>query len=51
MLSTENETITLISETSPETLMDYIKLRNLNNAPMNEEEIITLAYSMLTALS
>ncbi|CAD8180656.1 unnamed protein product [Paramecium pentaurelia] len=51
VLSTENETITFISETHPETLMDYIKLRHQNNAPMNEDEIVQLAYAILNGLS
>ncbi|CAD8085690.1 unnamed protein product [Paramecium sonneborni] len=50
VLSAENDTITFISETSPETLIDHLKLRHQNNAPMNEEEIVQLAYSILNAL-
>ncbi|CAK74211.1 unnamed protein product (macronuclear) [Paramecium tetraurelia] len=51
VLSTENDTITFISETSPETLMDYIKFRHQNKAPMNEDEIVYLAYALLNGLS
>ncbi|CAD8083220.1 unnamed protein product [Paramecium sonneborni] len=48
--SIENDTIKLISETSTETLMDFIKMRHQNNAPINEEEIIDLAYAILNGL-